>query len=86
MLAARRHSIRLSPSTRERVRAGIAVGGACAASARSVARAVDRTAVRAAGATHAGAEQRMGFRPVEGSQRTNRTGGTSITMKLDLHE
>jgi ribosomal protein S18 acetylase RimI-like enzyme len=30
--------------------------------------------------------ERMGFRPVEGSQRTNRTGGTSITMKLDLHE
>ena len=30
--------------------------------------------------------ERMGFRPVEGSQRTNRTGGTSITMKADLHE
>jgi ribosomal protein S18 acetylase RimI-like enzyme len=29
--------------------------------------------------------ERMGFRPVEGSHRTNRTGGTSITMKLDLH-
>ena len=29
--------------------------------------------------------ERMGFRPVEGSQRTNRAGGTSITMKLDLH-
>jgi len=30
--------------------------------------------------------ERMGFCPVEGSKRTNRTGGTSITMKLDLHE
>jgi len=30
--------------------------------------------------------EKMGFCPVEGSQRTNRTGGTSITMKLDLHE
>jgi ribosomal protein S18 acetylase RimI-like enzyme len=29
---------------------------------------------------------RMGFRLVEGSQRTNRAGGTPITMKLDLHE
>ena len=30
--------------------------------------------------------ERTGFRPVEGSQWTNRTGGTSITMKLDLRE
>ena len=30
--------------------------------------------------------ERMGFRPVEGSHRTNRAGGTSIAMKLDLHE
>jgi len=30
--------------------------------------------------------EKVGFRAVEDSQRTNRTGGTSITMKLDLHE
>jgi len=30
--------------------------------------------------------ERMGFRLVEGSQRTNRAGGTSVTMKLGLHE
>ena len=29
--------------------------------------------------------ERMGFRVVEGSQRANRVGGTSITMKRDLH-
>ncbi len=28
---------------------------------------------------------RMGFEAVEGSERTNRTGGSSVTMKLDLN-
>lgn len=30
--------------------------------------------------------ERVGFQAVVGSQRTNRIGGTSITMELDLHE